>query len=178
MCAKLRIICAAVSMSMPLASSWAVAQESAIAEEVIKKAQEAADYLAKSGEAGLEAFKTKNSPFVWKKDGYVVVIDCAAGEMLAHPIRPGGKGAKLSSITDDAGTPLGKRLCEAGEQPKGGWVEFRLTKPGEHVVLRKIAYVRPVEGTSYEVSAGFYDDAAKVDDLQKLSDAQYLAAKK
>ena len=55
-------------------------------------------------------------------------------------------------------------------------MEYRLTKPGEHLVLRKVAYVRSVEGTSYQVGSGIYDDAAKIEDLQKLSDAKYTVA--
>ena len=60
--------------------------------------------------------------------------------------------------------------------PKGGWVEYRFKKPGEEVALRKVAYVRSVEGTSYQVGSGIYDAAAKIEDLQKLSDAKYTAA--
>jgi hypothetical protein len=110
--------------------------------------------------------------FVWKNDGYVFVLDCAAGTFLANPNNPGVNGTNLSEIRDDAGTLLGKPLCEAGQRAKGGWVEYRLTKPAEHVVLRKVAYIRPVEGTSYQVGAGIYDDTAKIEDLQKLTDEQ------
>jgi signal transduction histidine kinase len=159
-------------MSMLFSPSLATAQESATAEEVIQKTREAADYLTKNKEAGIEAFKTMKSQFVWKNDGYVFVLDCAAGTFLANPNNPGVNGTNLSEIRDDAGTLLGKPLCEAGQRAKGGWVEYRLTKPAEHVVLRKVAYIRPVEGTSYQVGAGIYDDTAKIEDLQKLTDEQ------
>ena len=171
-----RAISAVVGMLLLLAPSWAVAQESATAEEVIQKTREAAEYLAKNKEAGIEAFKTMKSPFVWKSDGYVSVFDCAAGTFLANPARPEASGMKLAEITDDAGTRLGKRFCDMAALTKGGWVEYRLTKPGEHVVLRKVGYVRSVEGTSYQVGSAIYDDAAKIEDLQKLSDAKYTVA--
>src|SRR5262245_59794744 len=101
MCAKLRTICAAVGMSMLFSPSLATAQESATAEEVIQKTREAADYLTKNKEAGTEAFKTMKSQFVWKNDGYVFVLDCAAGTFLANPDNPGVNGTKLSEIRDD-----------------------------------------------------------------------------
>ena len=166
----------AVAGILLLPPSWAVAQESATAEEVIQKTREAADYLAKNKEAGIEAFKTMKSPFVWKSDGYVFVFDCAAGKFLANPPRPEASGTKLAEVADDAGTLLGKRFCDKAGLAKGGWVEYRLTKPGENVVLRKVGYVRSVEGTSYQVGSGIYDDAAKIEDLQKLSDAKYAVA--
>ena len=167
---------AVVGILLLLAPSWAVAQESATAEEVIQKTREAAEFLAKNKEAGIETFKTMKSPFVWKSDGYVSVFDCAAGTLLASPPRPQATGTKLSEITDDAGMRFGKPFCDMAGRTKGGWVEYHLTKPGKSVVLRKVAYVRSVEGTSYQVGSGIYDDTAKIEDLQKLSDAKYTVA--
>jgi signal transduction histidine kinase len=116
------------------------------------------------------------SPFVWKSDGYVFVFDCAAGTFLANPGNPRVAGVKLSEITDSVGMRFGKQLCDMAGQSKGGWVEYRFPKPGEQTVLRKVAYVRSVEGTSYQVGSGIYDKTAKIEDLQKLSDAKYTVA--
>jgi signal transduction histidine kinase len=166
----------AVAGILLLTPSWAAAEGSATAEEVIQKTQDAADYLAKNKEAGIEAFKTMKSPFVWKSDGYVFVFDCAAGKFLANPPRPQANGTKLGEIADDAGVLFGRKLCDTAQRPKGGWMEYRLAKPGENVVFRKLGYVRSVEGTSYQVGSGIYDDAARVEDMQKLSDANYTVA--
>ena len=87
MYANSRAMLAVAGILVLLGPSWAVAQESATAEEVIQKTREAAEYLAKNKEAGIEAFKTMKSPFVWKSDGYVFVFDCAAGKFLANPPR-------------------------------------------------------------------------------------------
>ena len=171
-----RAVPAVVGIVLLLVPSWAVAQESATAEEVIQKTREAAEYLAKNKEAGIEAFKTMKSPFVWKSDGYVFVFDCAAGTFLATPPRPQATGVKLSEMTDDAGMRFGKPFCDMAGLTKGGWVEYRFKKPGEDAVLRKVGYVRSVEGTSYQVGSGIYDDTAKIEDLQKLSDAKYTVA--
>jgi len=171
-----RAMPAVVGILLLLAPSGAVAQESATADEVIQKTREAAEYLAKNKEGGIEAFKSMKSPFVWKSDGYVFVFDCAAGTYLAHPHRSEATGVKLSEIIDDGGSRFGKRFCDTAGRTKGGWVEIQVTKPGENLVLRKVAYVRPVEGTTYQVGSGIYDKTAKIEDLQKLSDAQYTAA--
>jgi signal transduction histidine kinase len=171
-----RAMPAVVGILLLLAPSSAVAQESATAEEVIQKTREAAEYLAKNKEAGIETFKTMKSPFVWKSDGYVFVFDCDAGTFLANPPRPQAAGMKLSEITDDGGSRFGKRFCDMAGLTKGGWVEVQITKSGEKLVLRKLAYVRSVEGTSYQVGSGIYDDTAKIEDLQKLSDAKYTVA--
>jgi|RhiMetdeSRZDD1v2_1073273.scaffolds.fasta_scaffold301102_1 cytochrome c len=165
----------ALAGALLLAPSWAMAEETATAEEVIQKAYEAAVYLAKNKEAGVEVFKTMENPFVWKSDGYVSVFDCNAGMFLANPARPEGTGQKLSTIADSSGVLLGQKFCDAARQPKGGWVEFRLPKPGDASPLRKVSFIRSVEGTSYQVTSGIYDDAAKIEDLQKLSDAKYAA---
>jgi signal transduction histidine kinase len=166
----------AVAGILLLTPSWAAAKESATAEEVIQKTQDAADYLAKNKEAGIEAFKSMKSPFVWKSDGYVFVFDCAAGTYLANPARPQANGAKLFEMTDSAGWRFGQKFCDTAQLPKGGWVEYRLPRPGEGAVLRKLGYVRSVEGTSYQVGSGIYDDAARVEVMQKLSDANYTVA--
>ena len=165
----------ALAGTLLLAPSWAMAEEAATAEEVIQKTHEAADYLAKNRDAGVATFKTMKSQFVWKSDGYVSVFDCAAGRFLANPAVPEANGQKLSEMTDAAGWLFGQKFCDTAQLPKGGWVEYRLQKPGEHVVLRKLGYVRSVEGTSFQVVSGIYDDAAKIEDLQKLSDAKYTA---
>lgn len=116
------------------------------------------------------------SPFVWKSDGHVSVFDCTAGKFLANPARPLANGMKLSELEDGAGWLFGQKLCDMAQRPKGGWVEYRFMKPGKAAVIRKIGYFRSVEGTSYQVDSGIYDDAAKIEDLQKLSDAKYTVS--
>lgn len=174
MYAKSRFILAAGILL--LAPSWAAAEETATAGEVIQKTQEAADYLAKNKEVGIEVFKTMKSQFAWKSDGYVFVIDCAAGKFLANPANANANGMKLADIEDGAGWHFGQKLCETAQLPKGRWVEYQFMKPGKAAVLRKVGYFRSVEGTSYQVGSGIYDDVAKIEDLQKLSDTKYTVA--
>lgn len=54
----------AVAGILLLAPSWAIAGESATAEEVIQKTREAAEYLAMNKELGVGAFKNMKSPFM------------------------------------------------------------------------------------------------------------------
>lgn len=53
-----------------------VAGDAATPQEVIAKVKEAAAYLQKNGKAGLKAFDSADSTFVFK-DTYVFVYDCA-----------------------------------------------------------------------------------------------------
>ena len=70
---------------------------------------------------------------------------------LANPLRPQANGMKLAEIADDTGTLFGRKLCDMAKLPKVGWVEYRLARPGKQGVLRKLAYVRSVVGTPYQV---------------------------
>jgi hypothetical protein len=140
---------------------------SATAAEVIQKTREAAAYLAKEGEKGIATFKSKNAQSFWKTDGYIFVIDCEHGKILAHPIFVFA-GAPLKKMYDSLGLPLEKPLCENGLRPNGGWFEAYLQKPNQTKALRKMVYVRPVPGTTYQVASGIYDAAVTVEDLNKL----------
>ena len=56
--------------------------------------------------------------------------------------------------------------------PNGGWFETHSPKPNTTKVVRKMLYVRPVPGTTYQVGSGIYDETATVEDLNKLADSQ------
>jgi cytochrome c len=143
-------------------------QEGATPEEVVQKVNQAAEYLAQEGEAGLEAFRTRDSEYVWK-DSYVVVQDCEEGKAVAHPITPELEGQDINTLTDETGKAFAQELCEAAEQPEGGWVEYMWPKPGGQEPSRKVSYVKAVEGTPYSVLAGVYDNAATIEELQQIS---------
>jgi cytochrome c len=143
-------------------------QEGATSEEVVQKVNQAAQDLAQQGEAGLEAFRTEDSEYVWK-DSYVVVQDCEAGQVVAHPISPELEGRDITTLTDETGQTFAQELCEAAQQPQGGWVEYMWPKPGEQEPSRKISYAKAVAGTPYVVLAGVYDEDATVEELQQIS---------
>ena len=158
-----------VAMLAATFTTGAVAQqEGATPEEVVQKVNQAAQYLAREGEAGLEAFRAKDSEYVWK-DSYVVVQDCEAGTAVAHPISPELEGRDISTLTDETGKAFAQELCDAAQQPQGGWVEYMWPKPGEQEPSRKISYVKAVEGTPYSVLGGVYDEDATVEELQQIS---------
>lgn len=151
--------------------STATAQDSATAQEVIQKTREAADYLVREGAKGVATFKSKNPQSFWKPDGYIFVIDCELGKMLANA-NLALAGAPLKRLHDSLGFYLAKPLCENGSRPNGGWFEIHQPKPNTTKVLRKMLYVRPIPGTTYQVGSGIYDDTATVEELNKLSDSQ------
>ena len=158
-----------VTMLAAISTTGAVAQqESATPEEVVQKVNQAAQYLAQAGEAGLAAFRTRDSEYVWK-DSYVIVQDCEKGTAVAHPISPELEGRDLRTLTDETGKAFAQELCEAAQQPQGGWVEYLWPKPGEQEPSRKISYAKAVAGTPYVVLAGVYDEDATVEELQQIS---------
>ncbi len=158
-----------VAMLAATFTTGAVAQqEGATPEEVVQKVNQAAQDLAQQGEAGLEAFRTEDSEYVWK-DSYVVVQDCEAGTAVAHPISPELEGRNISTLTDETGQTFAQELCEAAQQPQGGWVEYMWPRPGEQEPSRKVSYAKAVAGTPYVVLAGVYDEDATVEELQQIS---------
>jgi cytochrome c len=145
------------------------AQESATAEEVIQKTREAAEYLARDKAAGVDTFKTMQSQFVWKDDGYVFVFDCDHEMMLANPAFPENDDRSLISVRDHNGLAIGDWLCKYGKRVGGGWFPASTPKPGQFKGVRKLIFVRPVPGTTYQVGSGIYSETADLANLEKLS---------
>jgi cytochrome c len=166
---------AALLAAVTLGSSgipWAQQEGAgATAEEVVQKVNEAAQHLAEEGEAGLEAFRGKDSRYVWK-DSYVVVASCEQDRTVAHPIQPELEGTPMKALTDETGKPFAQELCEATQRPQGGWVEYMWPEPGEREPSRKVSYAKAAEGTPYIVLAGVYDEDATVEELEKVSGGQ------
>ena len=165
-----------------IAFAWAAAFGSAIAvaadpdaatpEEVVSKVWAASRFLNEKGASGFAAFNSKDGPWSWK-DSYVFVYDCRLDRMVAHPMRPDLVGRPLMQITDNNGKYIFKELCKAGDDPRGGWVEYVWTKPGAGSVSRKISYAKAADiafSSGIQVAAGVYDDKASVADLTKLTD--------
>ena len=167
--AKSRIVLAAACIWLLMTPSRLTAQESATAEEVIQKTREAAEYLARERAAGVDTFKTMKSQFVWKDDGYVFVFDCDYGMMLANAAFPRNNGRSLANVQDANGFVVGDWLCKYGKRVGGGWFSASIPKPGQFKGLRKLIFVRPVPGTTYQVGSGIYSETADLADLEKLS---------
>lgn len=164
-----RCVLAAICTWFLVTPSWTAAQDSATAEEVIQKTHEAAEYLAREKAAGIDTFKTMNSRFVWKDDGYVFVVDCDHGKMLANPAFPRNNGRSLENIRDHNGQRDGQLYCKYGKRLGGGWFSASVPKPGQFRPVRKLIFVRPVPGTTYQVCSGIYSETADLAELEKLS---------
>ena len=109
------------------------------------------------------------SQFVWKDDGYVFVLDCDHGRMLANPAFPQNNGMSLANVRDHIGVAVGESLCRYGKRVGGGWFSANTPRPGQFKGLRKLIFVRPVPGTTYQVGSGIYSETADLADLEKLS---------
>ena len=171
-----RIATAALICGLVLAGVVGTAlaqQDHATPQEVVQKVRQAAQDLAKSGEAGLATFSGQNATSVWK-DSYTFVISCEGGTAvdLAHPIKPELKGkptAQSLAFGPKPGEQLAAEFCTEGQKPHGGWVEYNYRRAEETQPERKVAYLLAVPGTTYVVGAGIYDPTSKVDELNKLS---------
>ncbi len=155
----------AILMGLAL-SGYCIAEDKAEPGEIVKKVQDAASVLAKSGEAGLAEFNKTDGPWVWK-DTYVFVYNCEQGTIAAHPTSPHLIGKNMTGLKDIKGNLFFGQLCDAARKPKGGWIEYWWPKPGEKEPLRKISFMLQAQGTPYQVGAGIYEDAVSVQDLEK-----------
>ena len=175
-----RTVTAALALGFVLAcvGTARAEQDRATPQEVVQRVQQAAQDVAKSGEAGLATFSSKNATSVWK-DSYTFVLSCEGGTAVtvAHPIRPELRGkptAQIVTFGPKSGEQIAADFCTAGRQPHGGWVEYNFPKPGETEAMRKVSYVLAAQGTPYVVGAGLYDEKAKIADLDRLAGGQQL----
>ncbi|ALG68116.1 cache domain-containing protein [Beggiatoa leptomitoformis] len=162
---KIAALTAGVVFSFGVSTVFAA--DVATSDEVVAKVKEAAAELAKDATAGLAELNKKDGKFVWK-DTYVFAYDCKGDKMVAHPMAPALVGQPVLAMKDKAkenAKELFKELCAAGEGAKGGWVEYQWTKPGVEGVFKKFSYAHAIEGSTIQVGAGIYDDAATVDGL-------------
>jgi cytochrome c len=133
----------------------------ATTEDVYNLVVTAYEVVKALGEESFPAFNDPKGEFVYK-DTYAYVQRCPS-EMMAHPFALD----KLKGVDLAKSFEFNNRLCEAGEQPGGGWGEYYWPKPGETEPSRKVAYGIKVEGTPYTIFAGIYSDTAKVEELNK-----------
>lgn len=112
--------------------------EVANAEEVVSKVRAAARYLHDKGTSAYADFNQKDGKWVWK-DSYVFVYDCRKDRMIAHPMRPDLVGKPIMQVTDNSGKYIFRDLCKAGNEARGGWVEYSWPKPGAGRLSRKVS---------------------------------------
>jgi hypothetical protein len=166
----------AVGFVVACAGTPRAEQDRATPQEVIQKVQQAAQELAKSGEAGLATFASTNTTSVWK-DSYTFVLSCEGGTAvaIANPVRPEPMGtpmARILTFGPKSGEQMAADWCTAGRQPHGGWVEYNLPEPGQTQATRKVSYLLAAHGTPYVIGAGLHDEKAKVEDLDRLAGGQ------
>ena len=171
-----RTATAVLALGLTLAawgSSTPAQQDHTSAQEVVRRVQQAAQDVAKSGDAALATFSSKNDTSVWQ-DSYIFVLSCTGETAVtaAHPVRPelvGKPTAQVVTFGPKSGEQIAADFCAAGRQLHGGWVEYDFPKPGGTQPERKVSYLLAAQGTPYVVGAGIYDPTAKVEVLDKLS---------
>ena len=125
----------AVGLVLACVGTARAQQDHATPQEVVQRVQQAAQDIAKQGEAGLATYSSKNATSVWK-DSYVFVVSCEGGSAViaAHPVRPELKGKpprKTLTFGPKPGEQIGADFCTAGTEaarrvggvqlPQGGW---------------------------------------------------------
>ena len=138
-------------------------------QEVFDKVTEAARYLEKTGEEGLQEFEKPNGRFVWK-DTYVFVTQCEGFYCLPNPKRKeiGLDVSKIKCFKTDKLYIL--NLCsEVLSNPAGAWTEFWWPRTGFAEPQRKVSFMKQVPNTPYQVVSDTFDDATSVVDLGKIS---------
>ena len=148
-------------------------QDHATPQEVVQRVRQAAQDIAKQGEAGLATYGSKNDTSVWK-DSYVFVVSCEGGSAVTPPTRS-GRSSRASRSRRPSPTARGRASRSApitaprdGSRTAGGW-STTSPRPGGTQPERKVSYFLAAQGTPYVAGAGVYDATAKVEDLDKLS---------
>ena len=87
----------AVGFILACAGSARAQQDHATPQEVVQRVQQAAQAIAKAGEAGLATYGSKNDTSVWK-DSYVFIVSCEGGSAGHRQVKleEDGEASKLA----------------------------------------------------------------------------------
>ncbi len=176
---RVMLFTAVVAAGGVVGTAVAADSDVATAEEAVSNVRAAAKFLHDKGSAGYAEFNSKDGKWVWK-DSYVFVYDCRRDRMMAHPLRPDLVGKPIMQITDNSGKYIFKELCKAGNEPRGGWVEYMWQKPGAGRLSRKLSYALTADisfTTGIQVSAGIYDEKIGLPELGKVLEKMFDPAK-
>ena len=138
-------------------------------QEVHAKVVEAAEYLSSTGKSGLKEFQKSSGKFVWKNT-HVWVTQCEKNFCLPSP-----KSKDLGlSLTKMKCYKTGKfyilDLCsDAMYNSKGAWIEYWFPKPGYDKPQRRISFMMPVPGMTYQVVSGIYDESTTMEELNRIA---------
>jgi hypothetical protein len=140
----------------------------AAAREVYEKVVAAAAFLSKAGEDGLSEFQKTGGRFAWKNT-YVFVTQCEQYYCLPGPQKNDVAQDILKIRCYKTDKLYILALCgEAMYHPQGAWTEFWWPRPGFSEPQRKIAFMKQVPNTPYQVVADTFDDKTPLEELKTL----------
>ena len=166
----MRLLLILILMSPSLAAAQSeLVTGAATVREVYEKVAEAATFLSKNGESGLNEFQKPNGRFVWKNT-HVEVTKCIDNYCLPSP-KSEDVGLNMSTLKCyKTGKFYVLELCnEAMYNPKGVWIEHWQPKPGFDKPQRKVSFMMPAANTDYQVVSSVYDDSTSLEELNKIS---------
>jgi cytochrome c len=137
--------------------------------EVYEKVAEAATFLSKNGESGLDEFQKPHGRFVWK-NAHVEVAKCIDNYCLPGP-NSKDVGLNFSRLKCYVtGKFYIMDLCnKAMQNPKGAWIEYWYPRAGDDQPQRKVSFMMPAANTDYQVVSSVYDDSTTLEELNKIS---------
>ena len=148
----------AALLTLGSGSSMAEDYQHTETKDLVAFVREAADLVAKKGEAGFELFKEPSSR--WQDgDRYVFVMDMA-GNRYVYPPEPDNERINIFDLADLNGRPFGKIFTRPVTSPRTeGWAHYLWTKPHDAHPTWKTTFLvrtRAPSGTEYIVGSGDY----------------------
>lgn len=105
-------------------------------------------------------------------NGYIYIIDDKSN-VISHPVLK--KGSNASYLKDVNGLSIAENLIKTGKKnPKGSYLSYFWTKPGETVQKEKTAFVYYVEEWNWIIAIGGYMDVVEQRILAKTQQKKDL----
>lgn len=105
-------------------------------------------------------------------NGYIYILDDKSN-IISHPVLK--KGSNTSSLKDVNGLSIAESLIKTGKKnPKGSYLSYFWTKPGETVQKEKTAFVYYVKEWNWIIAIGGYMDVVEQRILDKTQEKEDL----
>lgn len=126
------------------------------AERIEKLVGEAADLVARKGEAAFPEFRQRGSR--WFNGFTYVFVDDMQMVSLVNGPRPQLEGRNVMNLKDASGRAFHHDWMKMLETSDSGWVDYLWPRPGSHKPSHKWTFIRKVSsgGKTYIVGAGIY----------------------
>lgn len=98
----------------------------------------------------------------YQKNQYFFVFDQNL-IMQVHPFKPELEGQSLAAIKDAAGQPLFRKMLQAAQRDRVGFIEYLWPRPGNKNAAAKLSAVHQLSSLPWIIGTGIY-----IDDIDQL----------